>query len=114
MAPEEDVEDGQQGARPLDEVAGDQGAECEAGEQTRVQVADGHAAFRRGGAVAGVGMAQDAPRGEGARQAVEERTEEQDLVGDRLGVLGGQDGDDFRQDAANGAEDHHVFAAIAV
>jgi hypothetical protein len=59
-------------------------------------------------------MAQDASRRVGACKSVKERAEEHPLVGNRFGKLGGADGDNLGQDAANGADDHHALAAIAI
>ena len=114
MAAQQDVEDGQQRAGPLDKVAGQQGAEGEPREEAGVQVADGDAALRRRRAVARVGVAQHAAGGEGARQAVEEGAEDHPAVVHRLGIPGGQDRDDLGGDAAEGADDQDALAAVAV
>ena len=111
---EGDVEDGDDLARVLDDVAGEDGADGDAGEEAAVDVAEGDGAAFGRGAVGGVGVGDGHGGDKGAADAVEGGPDEEPVDGEVLRVFGGEDVDEFVDEHAGGCEGEDFAAAIAV
>ena len=92
---EGDVEDGEDLAGVLDDVAGEDGTDGDAGEEAAVDVAEGDGAALGRGAVGGVGVGDGHGGDEGAAEAVEGGADEEPVDGEVLRVFGRDDVDEF-------------------
>ncbi len=100
MAAQGDVEERDERAGPLDEVAGEERPDGETDEQASMQVSEGDAALGRRRAVARVRMGDHATGSQGAREAVKEGPEQKPIVVDNVGEVGGENGDDLANNPA--------------
>ena len=111
---EGDVEDRDDVAGVFDDVAGEDGAEGDAGEEAAVDIAEGDGAAFGRGAVGSVGVGDGHCGDEGAAEAVEGRAHEKPVHGEVFRVGGGDDVDDFVDEHTGGCEGENFTPAVAV
>ena len=109
-----EVKDGDERVGGLDDEAGRQGAECHAGKDAGMEVADGDAAARGRCAVGRVRVGDEHGTGEAARQTLKHGAENEPAVVDGFGELEADNGNDLCCDATGGGKGQHAPTTVAV